>query len=121
MSDTTNAEYLLETAALMREQAQKASVWEGRWKVHPQHPARVIEEKGSGWDDAIIAKCVDYGDTENGTEQAQHIASWRPAVGIAAAFLLEQFARSWKLDSDLQNRVGGDEILAFAKAYRGES
>lgn len=120
MSDITNAEYLLETAALMRERAKAASVWEGRWEIASSR-ARVIEIKGDGWDDAIIAKCVDYSDTENGTEQAQHIASWRPGVALIAAEMLERFASTWSLDPDLQNRVGGDEILAFAKAYRGES
>lgn len=125
------ADVLSEAAWLIRERAKKASVWEGYWEVDPKHPARVIEDKnGNGWDDAIIAKCVDYGNHENGVDQAQHIAGWQPGPAALIADWLDQAARDmWAHGFPDCCTDGCDECddyllgphlryaLAFAKAY----
>lgn len=89
----TPAERLRAAAEKIRETAKAAARWEGYWEVDENHPARVIEDKnGNGWDDALIAKCVDYGDNENGIEQARHIALWSPPVALAVADWLDNEA-----------------------------
>ena len=124
-----SAETLRRAAALMRERAVAAKAWDGNWQVHDSKPGRVIEVKGDGWDDAIIASCVDYGGTENGTEYAAHIASWHPAVALAVADWL------WETANLIEVHAGTecaepclhptcrviDRALAVARAYLEEA
>lgn len=115
------ANELREAAALMRERAEAAKSWEGAWQVHETKPGRVIEVKGDGWDDAIVASCVDYGGSENGTEAAAHIASWHPVVALAVADWLDSTADGLERRG-VTARVRPDEraALAVARAYLGE-
>ena len=79
----------------------------------------VIEDKhGNGWDDAIIASCVDYGGTENGTEQATHIASWHPAVALAVAAWLDEEAEVVEFDGGRPDLLSRGSV-AVARAYLG--
>lgn len=119
-----SADVLRRAAALMRERAKSARAWDGNWQVHEDKPGRVIEVKGDGWDDAIIASCIDYGGTENGTEYAGHIASWHPAVALAVADWLEESAKyaTWR------EHIGSgptadliDRAFTVARAFLGES
>jgi hypothetical protein len=114
------SEELRPAAALMRIRAKSATTWDGNWRVHADRPGRVIEVKGDGWDDAIVASCIDYGGTENGGHRAPHIASWHPAVALAVADWLDaiadQFEPIWQ-GPHVPKELA--DALAVARAYLG--
>lgn len=51
---------------------------------------------------------------------AESMQLWRPGVAELVAALLERWAWMARLDSDLIHRVGGDEIVALARAINAE-
>jgi hypothetical protein len=111
-----SAQELRDAAALMRKRARAACSWDGNWRIHPERPGRVIEVKGDGWDDAIVASCIDYGGTENGTEKAAHIQSWRPAVALGVADLLDLLS---EMVDDYPNDL--EPAVDLARAYLGSA
>jgi len=104
------AEILREAAALMRSRAEAAS--KGPWTAVDAANATAIWREGSanpGWPLVF--------DPELTMEDAEHIASWHPAVALAVANWLEATA-------DEVDMLGGFSDadaagLTFARAYLG--
>jgi hypothetical protein len=90
----------------MRERANKAtaSPWE------PEEGTAVISQYS---DEGF---CITY-DDDMRADDAEHIASWHPAVALTVADLIDRIAWTWEVDPDLQGRAGGEELLAMARAY----
>jgi len=116
-----SADYLRETAALIRQRVTAATP--GPWEAvvlgsegydvraaNPDDPKRRIRIAKCGWEKWE----VDRGN-------AEHVAAWHPSVALSVADLFDKMAWTWGLDPDLQLRVGGEEILAVARTYRGET
>lgn len=113
---------LRRAAALMRERAEKATP--GTWQANP--------------DGLVWANPPRLGDPVSGSteiEDAQHIASWHPAVALAAADWLEAEARIHDAPDAVRSgmeKATGQEwevratvstlplAAAFARAYLGE-
>lgn len=110
--DTDPVAGLRETAKLMRGRATAATPCE--WiaadsdtvGIVNQHLEDVVEVVGAETDARTWAN-------------TEHIVSWQPAVALAAAKLLERWAWLGGHDPDLLHRVGGDEVIALARAYAG--
>jgi hypothetical protein len=98
-------EEIRRAAALMRARAQEATP-NGVWRAAISNPSDSVRSEG-GWE-------VCYGET---WATLEHIASWHPAVALAVADLIDRIAWTWEIDPDLQARVGGEELLAVARAY----
>jgi hypothetical protein len=95
-----SADLLREAAALMRERAEAASRYEpDRWFAHD---GSVIA--GTAAPHQTIAPCLTYYD------DAEHIASWHPAVALAVADLLLEASLDWP---------EYPAALAVARAYLG--
>ena len=83
-----SAEILRKAAALMRERAEAATP--GRWEPSD----RALTHPGVGMDvysdieGPVVADCCGY-QGGAGIEDAEHIASWHPAVALAVADWLE--------------------------------
>ena len=123
-----SAELLREAAALMRERAEAAEP--GRWKTWGM-TVMADPEGTSNVDDAI---CVAGAYTPSTSERrlhtgnANHIASWHPAVALAVADLLDDAAENLDLQApggdlgkqwDMRVHIAGDKALAVARAYLG--
>lgn len=105
-----SAEVLREAAALMRERAEAATPtpWVVK-RAHPDMPAYVAHE---GW--WVIASRTEQWD-------AEHIASWHPAVALAVADLLDAQAAIIEEHGaffDIEG-MGDANALAVARAYLG--
>lgn len=111
-----SADVLREAARLMRERGNNATL--GPW-VQQSEP-RSAKVRSAGIDaenfDDEIAVTIDAID-------AEHIASWHPAVALAVADWLEAEAGTEERLSALAHRdsVGSirDEAIAVARAYLG--
>jgi len=122
-----SADVLREATALMRSRAEAATP--GRWDSAPDHGGRETGDghqvfgnrhrpEGSERDSVqFVGKCWGWGPTE---ANAQHIASWHPAVALAVADWLSDIATD--LDHDLW--PDGHDVprnaLAVAVAYLGD-
>jgi hypothetical protein len=104
-----SAELLREAAALMRERAEAATA--GPWEC-------VLGEISAGnaadYTDVAVAVIGPKGDDRQ-DDNAEHIASWHPAVALAVADWLEQESRV-TCHSDNPTRT---QALAVARAYLG--
>jgi hypothetical protein len=126
-----SAETLRRAAALMRERAEDAvlATGEGAWRV-----------VGVGWVDPhgstyTVKRGIQTGVCEAlAEEQAEHIASWHPAVALAVADWLDSAARAQELLDDARksqtvfggppvmlHHPGWDNALAAARAYLGDA
>lgn len=103
----SDADYLRETAALIREKATHPNLSAGPWFASPH---------GDVHDDGSLWVC----DTQSG-EAAEHIASWSPPVALAVAALLEQEGQVCECgDCEPPRRVSA-HALAVARAWRGDA
>jgi hypothetical protein len=119
-----SAEVLREAAALMRERAEKAE--QGRWKLWGM--TVMADPTGtSNVDDGIdVAQASTPSWCERGprTWNAEHIASWHPAVALAVADWLASVAERQIDAHDTGAILGGtdwEHALAVARAYLGEA
>ncbi len=102
-----SAEVLRRAASLMRERAQAAT--DAPWVVeraHPDMPAYVAHE---GW--WVIASRTEQWD-------AEHIASWHPAVALAVADWLDSAADRFDQATTLAG-ADADHAVTVARAYLG--
>lgn len=109
-----SVETLRRAASLMRERAEASAVYaqvEGWWQPEG------IRDVMLGFDDSIIGA----------DEDAEHIASWHPAVALAVADWLDATAAENDSPPDsalgFLNFIGADALaaLAAARAYLGEA
>lgn len=118
-----SAEFLREAAALMRANAEKAEP--GRWKLWGM--SVMADPKGtSNVDDCIyVADAYTPSTTDRRlhTGNADHIASWHPAVALAVADWLDRDADGWEqLQSVIDEPLPADSwstAVAVAAAYLG--
>ena len=110
-----SADLLRRAAALMRERAESATLhpkYSLPWMVDldkEDEPRIVLAPKDvGGWDGMIVARCIQADD-------AEHIASWHPAVALAVADWLDATASTL-----VTYRAGYAEALIVARAYLGE-
>lgn len=103
-----SADLLREAAALMRERAEAAT---------PSPWLADVKDDGRAW--VFIYDEMDSLSLHGYPNDAEHIASWHPAVALAVADWLDRIAWTWEFEPTLQGRVGGDEALAVARAYLG--
>ena len=124
------AEMLRRAASLMRERAEAATP--GSWSVEVRRdgsPRGVI----AGYDDVIApghVECMSYcyGGTstlegERLAEDAEHIASWHPAVALAVAKVLESDADCMDMvtvDGFTDEASGFESSIELARAYLRE-
>ena len=103
------AEILRRAAALMRERAEGAvkPTGAGDWFVGVADDNRYATVRSSG---GQVARGMD-------DDEAEHIASWHPAVALAVADWLEQVAE----DGPFLTAQVKDKALAVARAYLGET
>ena len=112
-----SAETLRRAAALMRELAENAEP--GVWKLWGMQ----VMADTSGTSNVDLATPVTNCHTPSTTDRllhtgnAQHIASWHPAVALAVADWLDVVADDGTADYDLINSEG--EALTVARAYLG--
>lgn len=99
-----SAEVLRRAAALMRERARAAT--SGPWE---SIPAGAWTGRVFGDDDEMVAKTST--ETPDNHGNAEHIASWHPAVAFAVADLLIEASVDWPEHP---------AALAVARAYLGE-
>lgn len=126
-----SAELLRRAAALMRARAEAASP--GPWSVNVEHGRDYTDEAWSNTDvTADDGKSAAwYCDEQEGVENAEHIASWHPAVALAVAKALDDVAQAWENCDGWTRDIDDDSIpfedtvdggwLSVARAYLGES
>lgn len=100
-----SAETLRRAAALMRGRAEAAAA--GPWRAIPARDGLP----------AIVAAAAVLADVDESTADAEHIASWHPAVALAVADLLDYLAPladgPWGPDSTI------DRAVRIAETYLG--
>ena len=118
------AETLRRAAALMRERAEAATP--GQWLVDADaadFPVLAPDTSDFTWDGVFICTTRLDEKADANRADADHIASWHPAVALAVADWLDGVA--WAIDSDdeLAEPGFGEPTAAFAvaRAYLGES
>ena len=110
-----SADLLREAAAKMRERAEAATP--GPWQVHADDAYQVGYARRDGeFDEQPMARVTGYGGTVYPWD-AEHIASWHPAVALAVANLLDGSADRW--DAGDLGPEEWDELAAVARAYLG--
>ena len=109
-----SAELLLEAAALMRERAGAARA--GNWRTEPSAITPDVTLVVAEWETDLRRVATCSGSLPEGNYvNAQHIASWHPAVALAVADLLDRAAD----DHDETPCPAIDAALAVARAYLG--
>jgi len=118
-----SAEILREAAALMRSRAEAATP--GPWMVDDEHPHIVMrpDKPGFSWDGTAVTAIQedDFGLTDHA--DAEHIASWHPAVANAVADYLSgeaaHFDRNYGPGPHHEDALdtGLRRALAVARAY----
>ena len=101
-----SADLMREAAALMRDRAEAATPGGPRWETEPDEmhgPSQAV----------ILPADSDSAVAFASADDAEHIASWHPAVALAVADLLDGLA------SDTPWDFRHDEALAIALAYLG--
>ena len=129
-----SAEVLRRAAALMRERAEAATP--GRWvrsgssietdhECSPDHDCWPVGDTYSGMkpDGSTYPRDLNRAD-------ADHIASWHPAVALAVAKALDDVAQAWEICDGWATDPDDDEIpfedtidggwVAVARVYLGE-
>lgn len=124
-----SAEVLREAAALMRERAEAATP--GPWFTHEEHGRDYADE---GWSyvatitrsGAEVTATAYPGGPDHGHDaqaDAEHIASWPPAVAFAVADWLEFYAFTFEsreaAKGDVPSAAVNPFALAVARAYLG--
>jgi hypothetical protein len=113
-----SAETLRRAAALMRERAEAARA--GRWLADGS-------ELFADWEDSRYIGVCDGSLAEGNVANAEHIASWHPAVALAVADWLD--AQAADVESFVDGEVGWVTVewraantaaLIVARAYLGE-
>ena len=110
-----SAEILRRAARLMRERAEAAD--KDTFSRSPW--SATIFDDGRAWLKPAHISMHGYPNT------AEHIASWHPAVALAAADWLEASAEAWEISdpnyatSLRAAAVGHRQALVFARAYLG--
>lgn len=117
-----SAEYLRETARMIRETAQAATP--GPWvrsgssietdhECSPSHDCWPVGDTYSGMkpDGSTYPRDLNRSD-------AEHIASWHPAVALAVADWLDTVAEDWQYDVAAAYRRSA---LAVARTWRGDT
>lgn len=105
---TSGAETLRRAAALMRERAEAAD--EGPWVA----PAQSSHADWHGLQNAYFALGNVFIKAN-----AEHIASWHPAVALAVADWLDDLAARITLTRQLRHEDEERQALAVARAYLG--
>ena len=121
------ADTLRRAAALMRERAEAATG--GRWAHDTEGAVRstAIVASGSKWTAKRYGGCVvnrpsNPVDGSRANANADHIASWHPAVALAVADLLDAHADAELGDGYDESRdLTLQYLLRIARAYLGES
>lgn len=113
-----SADTLREAARLMRKRAEKATP--GRWETTDRgltHPG-VGMDVHSDLEGSVVADCCGY-QGGAGIDDAEHIASWHPAVALAVADWLDAYAERLEV---LGHAIGSNrgQALAVARAYLGQ-
>src|SRR5690349_8101308 len=92
-----SADLLREAAALMRSRAEGATG--GRWVVSGDGIYVNPDWTDEGWltYDALVAEVSDSPDEAVTEDDAEHIASWHPAVALAVADWLDDHAETAEL------------------------
>lgn len=121
-----DVDLLRRAAALMRERAEaaRAGAWRAEESKMTEGAHVIVAEWASG--PRRVATCA--GSLPEGNAlNAEHIASWHPAVALAVAVLLDNEASliaSTEEYPDLHMPLNGarvDLLLTVARAYLGES
>ena len=111
-----SAEILRRAASLMRERAEAATP--GPWVASIDNPhffrQPSVQAPDQGHDEEWVAECKDA--RYHGASDAEHIASWHPAVALAVADWLEQHADD---HSSYDCNWEPCAALAVARAYLG--
>lgn len=118
---------LRQAAALMRERAEKATPgpWETYRNMHDECFVNDLDRRGFGVISNPATGRADYGRAD-----AEHIASWHPAVALAVADWLESVAHGWEqTDQHWNHEIKHDlgvwkapehhPALAVARTYLG--
>jgi hypothetical protein len=82
-----SAETLRRAAALMRERAEAAT--DGSWETYSDESERHFDQYGVGVTSTVTFDVVAYSG-QIYSRDAEHIASWHPAVALAVADLLDE-------------------------------
>lgn len=104
------AEMLRRAASLMRERAEGATSGGPRWETGPDEmhgPSHAIVYPADS--DSAVAFAA--------SDNAEHIASWHPAVALAVADWLDACALVCEVKADAVKH----HALTIARAYLGES
>ena len=104
-----SADLLREAASKMRERAEAATDGGPRWETGPDDmhgPARAVVYPADSDSAVAFAGC----------EDAEHIASWHPAVALAVADWLDRVAET----SDVVGAEPSPDMTAVARAYLGD-
>jgi len=116
MADTDPAAELREAARLMRERAQAATP--GVWReMHLGSEGCMVINDGRLRERRRVAffGCKEW---KADHADASYVASMQPSVALAVADLLDKIAWMGELDREMLARVGCDEAIAIARAYR---
>lgn len=105
-----SSEILRRAASLMRERAEDATP--GPWAAASD--GRTTELLADGGADVIYRRVMDW----HAPADAEHIASWHPAVALTVADWLTSVVDDQNVDFDLINSEGYS-ALAVARAYLG--
>lgn len=114
----SDADYLRETAALIRETAQAATP--GPWGFAGTDNFGIAVHRGEHDTIALYAA----------RDDARYIASWSPPVALAVADWLEDAAENLEMQApggelqrvwDMRVHIAGDKALAVARAWRGDA
>lgn len=109
-----SAERLREAAALMRERATAARA--GRWGRTESTLDPLGMHVVANWKHGPVGVAICSGALPEGNEaNAEHIASWHPAVALALADWLD-----FEADCFRPGSVRSDKALAVANAYLGD-
>jgi hypothetical protein len=109
----SDSDVLRQAAARMRERAEAATPgpWVGEFSGKTG-PVVMDAESRNALDH--LAQCKHY----RAQFDAEHIASWHPAVALAVADWLEREADWW--DQNGADWYAAEQALAVARAYLGE-
>ena len=123
-----SAETLRKAAALMRERAEAACPSPWRLGEHATLGPNEVWGDDDGWNASAVATTrtrLNPGGTFHADADAEHIASWHPAVALAVALWLEHAAA--RAEMKLLHGGGTEAVwsrerdaLAVARAYLGE-
>lgn len=116
-----SADLLRRAATLMRERAEAATFTRSPWGV---------DEVGAVWAQEADGQHVPIS-RQSTDRDAEHIASWHPAVALAVAKAMDDVAQAWEISDGWARDLDDDPIrfedtvdggwLKVARAYLGEA